>query len=131
MMMKGKSWRWRRGKTCLAPTITLIALLLALSHIVYAQTTAPIYQVFLLRNVDESGLDRLIFIDTLTGEETTAEVYGERYTIAGDNVLFLDTSSRAVRLVSANGVVRDHPFIHTDSQTYRIDWVVSQDNSLI
>jgi hypothetical protein len=129
MMKMDKSWR-RSAARCV-PTITLIFVLLMLSCAVYAQTTVPIYQVFLLRDVDESGLDRLIFIDTLSGEETTAEVYGERYTIAGDNVLFLDTSSRLVRLASPNGIVRDHPFIYTDNQTYRIDWAISQDNSLI
>jgi hypothetical protein len=96
----------------------------------YAQVT-PLYQVFLLRNVDETGLDRLIFVDVFTGEETTAEVSGERYTIAGNNVLFFDTSLRSVRLAAPNGTVRDHPFIRTDNSTYRIDWVLSQDNTLI
>jgi hypothetical protein len=129
MTKKAKLWNMTgRDAAC----CTLLTLLIFLCfHAVHAQTTTPLYQVFLLHDVDETGLDRLIFIDTLTGQETTIEVYGERYIIAGENVLFFETPSRSVRLASPNGSVRDHPFIHTDSQTYRIDWVVSQDNSLI
>ncbi len=96
-----------------------------------AQETASLYQVFVLRDVDASGFDRLIFVDALTGDETTIDVTGERYTIAGNEVLFFDIASRSVRLAAPNSTIRAHPFIRTDSNTYRIDWILSQDNSLI
>ncbi|MFN8374525.1 MAG: hypothetical protein U0694_16810 [Anaerolineae bacterium] len=104
--------------------------LLLLTQSVMAQSVPP-YQVFVLHHVDESDMDRLIFVNTVTGEEISTDVFGTQYTIAGDNVMFFDTSARRVKLASADGIVRDHPFINTDSSTYRIDWIVSSDNALV
>ncbi|NWF69785.1 MAG: hypothetical protein HXY40_11940 [Chloroflexi bacterium] len=96
----------------------------------HAQTLLP-QQVFLRRDIDASGRDQLLFIDTLTGTQTVVEVTGERYTIAGREVLFFDTSLRRVRLAADNGNVRDHPFMLLGLLTRRVDWVLSPDGTLI
>jgi hypothetical protein len=109
---------------------SIILVLLLTATFGYAQNRA-IYQVFVLHDVEETELDRLIFVDMLTGAEVSTQVNGARYTTADDSVLFFDNVTRRVRLASPNGIVRDHPFIQTDSNTYRIDWALSADKTLI
>ena len=45
-----------------------------------AQEDARTWQVFLRRDVDATGTDRLIFVEALTGDQVEVEVFGERYT---------------------------------------------------
>jgi hypothetical protein len=88
-------------------------------------------QVFLQRSVDITGIDRLIFVDTLTGDETEIEVYGERYTLVNHAVMFYDLARSRVMLASSDGLLREHPFIQPNIETRRVDWIISDDGSHI
>lgn len=85
------------------------------------------WQVFVSRNVDALGQDNLRFLNIVTGEERAVLVNGERYTIAGDRVLFYDAAQGRVRLAGLDGLVTDHPFILPQANTRRIDWLLSPD----
>lgn len=89
------------------------------------------YEVYLERGIDDTGRDRLIFIDLLTGAQTTLEVYGERYTPVGQAVMFSEVFTSRVLLATPDGAVREHPFIQPGAQTSRIDWVLSVDGKRI
>lgn len=89
------------------------------------------YEVYLERRIDETGQDRLVFLDLLTGTETTLDIYGERYTPVGQAVLFSEVFTNRVLLATPDGVVREHPFIQPSVQTTRIDWVLSADGKRI
>jgi len=89
------------------------------------------YSVFVERNIDATGLDRLLFVDMLTGETTDVTVYGERYTIYDQAVLFFDYADRQVRLALPDGTLQDHPFIQMRADNQRVDWVVSDDRNQI
>jgi hypothetical protein len=98
---------------------------------VSAQEQSRLWQVFLERDVDDLGFDRLIFVDALTGEANPVEVFGERYTPAGNGILYYDSASDRVMLATANGRVRQHPFIQPGGGTRRVDWLVSPDGSML
>ena len=84
-------------------------------------------QVFLQRDIDANGTDRLQFIDMLTGELASVDVFGERYTVFGRSVMFFDPVMNRVRLAIADGRVRNHPFIQPLETTRRLDWLVAGD----
>lgn len=88
------------------------------------------WQVFVDRDIDATGLDRLIFVDMLTGEQVNFDVYGERYTPFQRAVMFYDQLNQAVMLASPDGNLRQHPFVRLES-AYRVDWVISDDNNRI
>ncbi len=107
-------------------------LLLAFGTVAIAQDTVHhTWEVYLERNVDGNNTDRLIFIDVLTGDETQVEVTGERYTPAGDKILFFDYVNQWVMTAAPDGGIRHHPFIHLDGDGRRVDWVISPDNRRI
>ncbi len=83
------------------------------------------------RDIDELGFDRLVFVDSLTGEASPVEVFGERYTPAGAGVMYYDPANDRVMLATPNGRVREHPFIQPGGGTRRVDWLVSPDNSTL
>ena len=84
-------------------------------------------QVFIHRDIDPAGTDRLQFMDVLTGELAAVDLVGERYTLFGRSVMFYDPSMNRVRLAIADGRVRNHPFIQPLDTTRRLDWLVSGD----
>lgn len=88
-------------------------------------------QVFVNHNVNASGVDRLTFLNVLTGEPTTYNVDGDRYTVLGDVVLFLDRQSNRVKLLTLDGRTRDHPFIQPVLGGRRLDWLISEDQRLL
>lgn len=98
---------------------------------VSAQENTAFWQVFLQRDVTETGDDRLTFINPFTGEEVTVEVSGERYTPAGDHVLYFDPTASRVMTAQPDGTVNEHPFIQPGGDTRRVDWLVSADHTLI
>jgi hypothetical protein len=103
-------------------------------NLVLAQEVTSIgtvWQVFLQRDVDDNGGDQLTFIDVLTGAETTADVNGERYTLAGNQVIYFDRAANRVRVALPDGTVSDHAFIQPGGDTRRVDWLVAPDNSLM
>lgn len=87
--------------------------------------------VFLRRAVDSTGVDELIFVDNLTGEDTSIEVYGKNYTILSNAVLFYDQARQRVMLAAPDGLLIEHPFIQPNLETRRIDWAVSEDGEQI
>lgn len=89
-----------------------------------AQGDAP-YMVYIEKDKDQFGLDHLLFIHMQTGQSTRLDLYGERYTILGREVLYFDRQSNRMMLASPDGATRPHPFIPMPSDAYRIDWVVS------
>lgn len=88
-------------------------------------------QVFIERDIDVAGTDRLQFVDTLSGETTAIEINGERYTPLGRTVMFMDVAQNRVRLAIPDGRVRNHPFIQPLATTTRVDWLVSHDGEQI
>jgi len=91
----------------------------------------PAWQVFVSRDADATGQDRLVFLNLVTGEETTALATGERYTIVDGAVLFYAPDEARIKLAQPNGLVSDHPFIQPQANTRRIDWLLSPDGKKI
>ncbi|NWG17461.1 MAG: hypothetical protein HXY41_12580 [Chloroflexi bacterium] len=110
-------------------------LLALLAGRVAAQDAPPVairpWQVFLQRDLDDLGTDRLTFLNPFTDEETAVEVNGERYTPAGDGVLFFDPAANRVMVAAPDATVTEHPFIQPGNDTRRVDWLVSPDHSLL
>jgi hypothetical protein len=87
--------------------------------------------VFLQSNLDGGTLDRLTFLDIITGEEVTLEVSGDRYTPAGEAVIYYDAGVGRVMLARPDGTPQAHPFIQPNPLTRRVDWIVSNDQQRI
>lgn len=95
----------------------------------YAQSSGA-WELYLERDIDANGTDRLTFINLLNGEMTTAEVNGENFTPLSDYVLYLDPVNRAVMTARPDGTTITHPFILM-GDARRVDWVLSSDRRLI
>ena len=89
------------------------------------------YQVFVDRDVDGAGLDRILFVDLLDGTETGVEVSGERYTTLADAVLYYDTTENQINILYPDGSIEEHPFIEHEDESQRIDWLLSDDGGTI
>lgn len=85
-----------------------------------------LHQVYIQRNT-ESGANRLIFLDLVTGDEKSVTVYGERYTIIPEGILFYAPGDNRVKIATVDGQLYDHPFIQPGPTTLRVDWVVAPD----
>lgn len=110
----------------------LLASCLLIVRPAFAQTPTTLpQQVFVTRNIDAAGQDRLIFIDLFTGSEQAVVVNGERYTAVAGGVLFYDRDAGRVKFAQPDGTVRDHPFMQPGENARRIDWVVSPDGKLL
>jgi hypothetical protein len=113
----------------------IVLILMALSGLqsfsASAQGDSGLWQVFLERDVDELGFDALRFVNALTGEEVSIDVFGERYTPAGQGVMYYDPASDRVMLATPNGRAREHPFIQPGGETRRVDWLVSLDGTML
>ena len=115
--------------------IVILALLLAVPA--FGQDSAQpelqlhSWDVFTRDNTENPALTDVIFIDLLSGEESTFSASGERFTLAGKGVLFFDIAERQVKLGKADGVIRDHPFINLRDESHRVDWAVSDDKEWI
>ncbi|MBZ0288070.1 MAG: hypothetical protein K8I30_10685, partial [Anaerolineae bacterium] len=88
-------------------------------------------QVFVQRDVDTTGLDRLHFIDALTGEDEAVEVNGTDYTLVGNGVLYRDAATQKAMLAQPGSQPRAHPFVQPTSNARRLDWVISGDRKKI
>lgn len=87
--------------------------------------------MFLQRDIEASGADRLTFVDLVTGEETPLVVNGERYTLVGNAVLYFERSINRMMLAEPDGSTLEHPFIQPNASTRRIDWLLSPDQKMI
>lgn len=103
---------------------------LSFSSIQAQGTVHNSWEVYVEKNIDSNGTDRLSFLNLLTGDITTTEVHGERYTPLNDYILYYDTVNRAVMTVRPDGTISTHPFIQL-LDARRVDWVISSDNRLI
>jgi hypothetical protein len=103
--------------------------LLVMVHPAQAQLDIPnhVWEIYLERDVDATGLDRLVFLDILTGETVTVDAYGERYTPVSNGVIFYDYVANQVKLANSDGTVNDHPFMQLADGARQIDWVVASD----
>jgi hypothetical protein len=107
----------------------LLCLFFLLIFPIYAQEGGA-WEVYLERDIDAAGTDRLLFINLLNGELTSAQVNGENFTPLSDYLLYFDTVNRAVMTVRPDGTVSPHPFI-TLGDARRVDWILSSDYRLI
>jgi len=119
--------------TALSFVIIIILLLTIPGQAQQNSPTIPnhTWEVYVERDIDPRGVDRLLFIDVLTGETAFAQVFGERYTPLGNRVLFFDPVNQAVMTVATDGIVEPHPFIQLENDAHRVDWLVSLDERLI
>ncbi len=95
------------------------------------QQAPTTWEVYTIRGVTASGLDRLTFVDILTGRIRTTEVPGERYTILGETVVYFDYVANRTMMVGVDGIPRPHPFVQITADARRIDWVVSVDGRFV
>ncbi|MCX9078889.1 MAG: hypothetical protein OIN84_13040, partial [Candidatus Methanoperedens sp.] len=123
----------KAGRRWWISVIGLLLLLMLFIQAVSAQSNSEgdSWQVFLERDRDDLGFDRLIFVDAVTGEEIPVEVFGERYTLVGGYVMFYDPANDRVMVTSPTSITREHPFIQPGGGTRRVDWQVSPDSTLI
>ncbi len=89
------------------------------------------WDVFTKQSEQDTSQTDVVFIDLLSGEQSTFSASGERFTLAADGVLFFDIAERQVKLGKADGVIRDHPFINLRDESHRVDWAVSDDKEWI
>jgi hypothetical protein len=91
---------------------------------------AGAWEVYIERDIDAVGTDRLLFVNLLSGELSSAQVNGENFTPLSDYLLYFDTVNRAVMTVRPDGTVSPHSFILL-GDARRVDWVLSSDRRLI
>ncbi len=126
--------RLRRMAVTLGMTPVVVAVLL-LAGIASAQPTIPDQvhprQVFIARNVDGLGTTRLILVDLLTGQERTVDVFGERFSVTPQGVMYYSPADKRVKVVGGDGSITEHPFVQPGETSRRIDWVVDADGQRI
>ncbi|MCY3917015.1 MAG: hypothetical protein OXG49_13475 [Chloroflexi bacterium] len=89
------------------------------------------WDVFTRGNAENASQTVVIFIDLLSGDQSTLSATGERFTLATTGVIYFDIAERQVKLGKADGVIRDHPFINLTAESHRVDWAVSNDKEWI
>ncbi len=89
------------------------------------------WDVFARRSAENPTHTDLIFINLLSGERTTIGAVGKQFTLTSSGVIYLDRQANQVKLAKADGIVRDHPYIHVSSDAHRADWIVSEDGDQI
>lgn len=109
--------------------LLLLCGLLCLSSIGLAQTELEhqLWEVYLERDVGEDGTDRLQFLNILNGTSSSVRVFGERYTLLGNRVLYFDRRGNQVMLAAPDGSTEIHPFISLADGVRRVDWLVADD----
>ena len=97
------------------------------------ESTSLYTEVYLMRTPPdgEAGVTRLIFVDAAAGHSQTVDVRGERFTLVGDYVLYVDPDSGVLYRVWPDGRVEAHPFIQPVAETQTLDWVVSPNHRWI
>ncbi len=110
----------------------LIAGLILLTGVMPVQAQGPV-EVYAQRAADglAAGLTRLTFVDSVTGSMITADVSGERFTVAGGYLIYSDPVTGTIYRAWPGGRIEPHPFIQPAPETRRIDWVVSPDGEWI
>ena len=99
--------------------------------VIGADLQQHLWDVFTKRNAANPSLTDVIFVNLLSGDQSTLSAPGERFTLTNSGVIFFDNVERQVKLGKADGIIRDHPFIIVNSETHRVDWAVSADREWI
>lgn len=84
------------------------------------------WDVFARRNAENPAQTDLIFINLLSGDRTTIGAVGQQFTLTSSGIIYFDLQANQVKLAKADGIIRDHPFIHASPDAHRADWVVSK-----
>lgn len=84
------------------------------------------WDVFARRNAENAAQTDLIFINLLSGERTTIGALGQQFALTSSGVIYFDPQAGQVKLAKADGIIRDHPIIHSSPDMHRVDWVVSE-----
>ncbi len=87
-----------------------------------------LWEVYIIRSGGDDA--QLLFLDLLSGDVTTVQVTGERFTPLGQRVLYYDTASRTMMTAAPDGSVQPHPFIQLGAAR-RVDWIVAPDQRQI
>ena len=117
--------------------LLLLILILLPAAAVFAQEPAQpalqrqTWDVFIRRNALSPLLTDVIFLNLLTGDQSSISALGERFTLTESGVVFYSMDEEKVKLAKADGIIRDHPFINVSSGTQRVDWVASHDGGQI
>lgn len=128
--MKG----WLMRSRCFIWMSVVVALLFGSMPTAHAQQSRPApIEVYVQRDVAElpSGMARLLFVNTVTGEIQTADVAGDGFTIVEGYVMYRDPATGIMYRTWPDGGTETHPFIQPAPETERIDWVVSPDHQWI
>jgi hypothetical protein len=107
-----------------------LLLLLGIAPVVAQEPSEP-YMVYVEHDQDQFGLDHLLFIHMGTGQTTKLDLYGERYTPFGSDILYFDRQTNQMMLANPDGTTRPHPFMQLPPDAYRIDWTVSEDGRML
>ncbi|MGJ3238104.1 MAG: TolB family protein [Anaerolineae bacterium] len=110
--------------------ILLLMMVLPITAQVVPESATSSWEVYITYDLDEAGMDRVQFINLLSGDVVSLAVSGERYTLLGAQVLYFDRITRQVMTAHPNGTVIPHPFIQLGAAR-RVDWVVSLDGRFI
>lgn len=113
--------------------LPVLLLLISVFSQAVAQTETQFhpYYVFIQPDPNGTAAKQLLFVDTLTGEETALTTPGERFTLYGLAILFYDPERRQVMLATPDGELRAHPFVQPSPGALRIDWIAAADGSMI
>lgn len=89
------------------------------------------WDVFTRRNAENPAQTDLVFINLLSGERTAIGAQGQQFTLTSNGIIYFDPQADQIKLAKADGIIRDHPFIHATSDMHRVDWIVSEDGEQI
>ena len=120
----------------LSVILTSLVLLLLLPTVETQESELPeadiqSWDVFVQYEGDQTANAELVFLSLLTGEVSTLDIAGERFSLLESEVMYYAHDVNRVRLASPDGAIVDHPFISVSPETYRIDWIVSDDRHTI
>ncbi len=120
----------------LSVILTSLVLLLFLPAVETQESALPeadiqSWDVFVQYEGDQTASAELVFLNLLTGEVSTLGIAGERFSLLENDVMYYAHDVKRVRLASPDGAIVDHPFISVSPETYRIDWIVSDDQHTI
>ena len=113
--------------------LLLSVVFLLWGSVVFAQEipTVPGAPVQVFREAAEDEGDALVFLNMLTGEARRVNVNGTRYTVVGDDVMYIDLDTNQVMLLGSAGEPTPHPFIQPEPDTRRVDWALAHDGHKI
>lgn len=111
--------------------LLLLLMMLLFPVLMEAQETERVtWEIYVEYDIDDTGLDRVQFINLLTGENVALDINGENYTPLDNYLLYFDRINRQVMTANPDGTTILHPFIQM-GVARRVDWLVSSDERLI